>query len=159
MNEAHELAEALRAVSPEGAVRQPAPEATIAQTEQRLGIHLPADMMMFYRAMNGMDWPTHPDNGWIRFWELGSWRRVRDESALGEASSLYANLADAILVADHCDESWWYAVTFGRDGETTTVHLVDGLQPAKLVATTFTAFVNAALADAAEIYPDEDNAG
>jgi hypothetical protein len=80
---------------------------------------------------------------------------VRDESALGEASSLYANLADAILVADHCDESWWYAVTFGRDGETMSVYLVDGWRPAKLVATSFTAFVNAALADAAEIYPDE----
>ena len=154
-----ELAAALRAASKEGAILPPADEATIAQAERRFGIRLPADMSLFYRSMNGMAWPTKPDNGWVRLWDLGSWQRVRDKPDLSDAASLYTNLSDAILVADHCDASWWYAVNFGRVGETPTIHLIDGLQPAKLVATSFTAFVNAALADAAEIYPDERNAG
>jgi hypothetical protein len=115
-------------------------------------------MMVFYRAMNGMDWPTHPDNGWIRLWDLESWHRVRDEPALREAS-LYVGLEDAIILADHCDESWWYAATFSPGKGEVRIHLVDGLRPAKLVAVSFAGFVNAALADSAEVYPDERNAG
>jgi hypothetical protein len=149
------LAEAVKAVSQEGAVLPPADEATIAQAEQRLAIRLPPDMALFYRSMNGMARPTEPDNGWIRFWDLHSWHRVRDEPGLSDALSTYSNLADTILVADHCDSSWWYAADFAPGTKGLNIHLVDGLRPAKLVATSFTAFVNAALADAADIYPDE----
>ena len=115
-------------------------------------------MAGFYRSMNGMDWPTEPDSGWIRIWELESWRRVRDEPGLSDVS-LYHDLGDAILVADHCDASWYYAADFSGAPSTLVIYLVDGLRPAKLVAASFTAFVNAALADAADIYPDDPGAG
>jgi hypothetical protein len=35
------------------------------------------------------------------------------------------------------------------------IYLVDGLRPAKLVADTFTAFVNSIVTDSANIYPDD----
>jgi hypothetical protein len=56
----------------------------------------------------------------------------------------------AILVADHCDESWWYAADFSGAPDTITIYLVDGERPAKVVARSFTGFVNGALADAAD---------
>src|SRR2546423_1095428 len=96
----NELAEAVKGMSPEGATRQPAPETMIAQTARRLDINLPADMLEFYRTMNGMNRPTHPDNGWIRLWDLDSWHRVRDKPSLRE-TLLYTGLEDAIIFADH----------------------------------------------------------
>lgn len=142
-------------VRQEGDLLPPADDAAIAQAERRFGIRLPSDTKLFYRSMNGVAWPTAPDNGWIRFWDLDSWHRVRDEPGLRDASSRYSNVADAIVIADHCDSSWWYAADFASGGKEWTIHLVDGLRPAKLVATSFTAFVDAALADAMDIYPDE----
>jgi hypothetical protein len=108
--------------------------------------------------MNGMNSPTRPDNGWIRIWDLESWQRVRDEPALND-EPIYPDLQDAILFADHCDSSWFYAGDFPRASEGLLVYLVDGLRPAKLVAGSFTAFVNAALADAADIYPNVTGRG
>ena len=153
MDSGQELAEAIRAVSPEGAVRPPASEEMISQIEQRYGVQLPEDMAWFYRAMNGMNWPTRPDNGWIRIWELESWHRVRDEPSINR-HPIYPELQDAILLADHCDSSWFYAGQFSRSVGDLRIYLVDGLRPAKLVAGSFTAFVNSALTDAADIYPD-----
>ena len=65
MNPGEQLAEALRAASAERALRPPSSDATIGQIEMRFGVRLPKDMTWFYRAMNGMDWPTRPDSGWI----------------------------------------------------------------------------------------------
>ena len=154
MNLGEQFAEALRAASPEGAVRPPASDATIRQIETEFGVRLPKDMAWFYRAMDGMNWPTRPDNGWIRIWDLQSWHWVRDEPSVNE-ERLYPDLQDAILLADHCDSSWFYAAMFSVAREGVRIYLVDGLRPAKLVADTFTAFVNSTLADAADIYPDE----
>ena len=125
----------------------------IRQTEARFVVRLPKDMAWFFRALYGMNWPTWPDSGWIRIWELESWHRVRDEPSINE-KPLYPDLQDAILFADHCDSSWFYAGVFSPADGSVCIHLVDGLRPAKLVANTFTAFVNSALADAADIYPD-----
>jgi hypothetical protein len=154
MTSGQEFVEALKAVSPDGTIRPAASDRTVSQTQERYGVRLPKDMAWFYRAMNGMNRPTRPDSGWIRIWELESWRRVREEPALND-EPIYAELRDAILFADHCDSSWFYACDFsGAPGEL-RVYLVDGLRPAKLVAESFTAFVNAALSDAADVYPDE----
>ena len=104
--------------------------------------------------MNGMNSPTRPESGWIRIWDLESWQRVRDEPALND-EPIYPDLQDAIIFADYCDSSWFYAGEFSSATGGLRVYLVDGLRPAKLVAGSFTAFVNAALADAADIYPNE----
>ena len=154
MNSGQEFAEALRAVTPEGAIRPPASEKMISQVEERYGVRLPKDMAWFYRAMNGMKWPTRPDNSWVRIWELESWHCVRDEPSLNE-QPMYLELQDAIILADHCDSSWFYAGEFSGTLRGLRVYLVDGLRPAKLVAESFTMFVNGVIADAAEIYPDE----
>jgi hypothetical protein len=50
-----------------------------------------------------------------------------------------------------------YAGQFARKAGDLHINLVDGLRPAKLVAGGFTAFVNSALADAANIYPNVSN--
>ena len=154
MNSGEEYAEALRAVTPDGAIRPPAPEEIISRTEKRYGVRLPKDMAWFYRAMNGMKWPTWPENGWVCIWALESWRRVRDEPSVNE-QPIYTELQDAIIVADHCDSSWFYAAEFSRAPGHLRIYLVDGLRPAKLVAESFTMFVNGVIADAADIYPDE----
>jgi cell wall assembly regulator SMI1 len=154
LDSGREFLEALKAASPQAAIRPAAEGSFISQTELRFGIRFPPDMAAFYRSMNGMDWPTEPDHGWIRIWELESWRRVREEPNLSDGS-IYVNLGDAILLADHCDESWWYAADLSGAPGTLAIYLVDGLRPAKFVARNFTAFVNAALADAADIYPDD----
>ena len=156
MNSGRELTEALKAASPQAAIREPANAALVSETEGRHGIRLPSDMAWFYRSANGMNWPTEPEHGWIRIWELELWRRIREDPDLG---NVYEDLGDAILMADHCDESWWYAADFSRAPDVLTIHLVDGERPAKIVARSFTAFVNAALADAADIYPDTQAAG
>ena len=154
MNSGEEFAEALRAASPAGAIRPPASEKMISKAEHRHGVRLPKDMTWFYRAMNGMDWPTHPDNGWIRIWALESWRRVRDEPSLND-EPIYPQLQDALLFADHGESSWFYAGEFSAEPGNVRIHLVDGLHAAKLVARSFTSFVNAVVTDAAEIYPNE----
>jgi len=51
------------------------------------------------------------------------------------------------------------AATFSPVKGELRIHLIDGLRPAKLVAGSFAGFVNAALADSAEIYPDDGDAG
>src|SRR5882724_8560503 len=153
MNSGEEFAEALRAASPAGAIRQPASEKMISQAEQRYGVRLPKDMTWFYRATNGMNWPTHRDNGWIRIWNLESWHRVRDAPSLNN-EPIYHQLQDALLFADHGDSSWFYAGEFSPEPGDVRIHLVDGLRPAKLVARSFTSFVNATLTDAADIYPN-----
>jgi len=109
MNSGRELTEALKAASPQAAIREPANAALVSETEGRHGIRLPSDMAWFYRSANGMNWPTEPEHGWIRIWELELWRRIREDPDLG---NVYEDLGDAILMADHCDESWWYAADF-----------------------------------------------
>jgi hypothetical protein len=56
----------------------------IRRIETAFAVRLPKDMAWFYRAMSGMDWPTQPDSGWIRIWDLESWHRVRDEPSVNE---------------------------------------------------------------------------
>jgi hypothetical protein len=142
------------------AVWPPADTNAVAQAEQRFGIVIPSDMATFYRSMNGMPWPTTPEHGWIRLWALEAWHRVSEESTLRDVLPKYEGVAEAVIIADHCDESWWYATDFGIGGnDAVRIFLVDGLRPAKLVAASFTAFVEFALADSPDIYPDEQSAG
>jgi hypothetical protein len=148
------LAEAVKSATREGGVLGPAEGETLAQAERRFGISLPTDMAQFYRSMNGTAYPTETNHGWVRLWDLGSWRRLRDDSNLSVETSDYRGLADAILFADHCDDSWYYAAEFLTESTGPRIYLVDGLRPAKLVAAGFTAFVEAFLADSADIYPD-----
>ena len=152
------LAEALIEAAQGKDISPPASLKAIHNAEQAFGIELPSDMLAFYEAMNGMQWPTLPERGWIRIWSVESLRRVRDEAALRSDLSKYADLWEAIIIADHCDESWYYAAAFGHSADL-PVFLVDGLRPAKLVAMSFTGFVRAALADASGIYPDPETAG
>ena len=152
------LAEALIEAAQGHDVPPPLNRKAIHDAEQAFGIQLPSDVLAFYEAMNGMHWPTLPERGWIRIWSVESWRRVRDDAAFQAESSKYAPVWNAIIIADHCDESWWYAADFGRSADL-PIYLVDGLRPPKKVAATFTAFVRAALADASDIYPDPETVG
>ena len=157
MSGRNELVESLMAAAQVKGLCPPADQVLIAETERRFGVALPTDMAALYRSMNGMPWPTRPENGWMRLWEMDSWRRVRDEPRLHDAK--YSAVADAIIVADHCDESWWYAAHFEPKGSGPKILLVDGLRPPKFVAENFTEFVKVALADSMEIYPSEPSAG
>jgi hypothetical protein len=157
MSGRNKLAESLLAAAQQKGLCPPADLVLIADIERRFGVAMPTDMAALYRFMNGMRWPTKPENGWLRLWEMDSWCRVRDEPTLQDAK--YSAVADAIIVADHCDESWWYAAHFEPTGSGPKMLLVDGLRSPKLVAENFTEFVRAALADSAEIYPSEPSAG
>jgi hypothetical protein len=157
MHEHDELVAALTEATQGQEVWPAANEKTIAAIEQRFGIELPLDMATFYRTMNGMPWPTKPEHGWVRIWALDSWRRVHDEPGLQDPK--YSALAEAIIVADHCDESWWYAAQFRENNAVVEFFAVDGLRLPKRVAGSFAAFVRAAVADSPDIYPYELSAG
>lgn len=96
MNAEREFAKALRTVTVDGAIRPPASDKMIAQIEARSGVRLPNDMAWFYRAMNGMNWPTRADRGWILIRDLESWQLIRDEPALND-EPVYPDLRDAVL--------------------------------------------------------------
>jgi len=155
----NQLVDSLIAVAQGRDASPPADHQMIWRVEQQFDIELPEDMAAFYLSMDGMQWPTVPEHGWVRIWSLGSWRRVRDEAGLNSGSSNYDALGHAIIVADHCDESWWYAADFRQPEVQPGFFLVDGLRPAKLVARGLSAFVAAVLADSVDIYPEQRSAG
>ena len=148
-----ELAQAVLQVAQHRSTLEPVTQAALDSVERRFGITLPADMIRFYRFMNGMDWPTEPSRGWLRVWRLEEWRRVSEQPELRDDSK-YEALSNAIIFSDYCDESWWYAAEFVGQGSEVRILEIGGPRPALVVATGFTAFIQAALAGGPDIYAD-----
>jgi hypothetical protein len=58
------------------------------------------DFQVFLRVMNGCEGEIPVDQGWVAFWPVQRWRIVRDL----DPTSAYP---EAVVFADHCQESWW----------------------------------------------------
>jgi len=111
--------------------------------EQRLRQAIPPEFKQFLGLMNGCEGETPLDRGWIAFWPVQRWCTARE---LGAQSSHH----DAVVFADHCQESWWYAFELAADGLGATIWRIDG--PDCVVAKTLADFIDAVLHDAPAIY-------
>ena len=74
----------------------------IAAAEKRLGRAIPSDLQQLVRVMDGCEGETPPAQSWTKFWTLRRWRTVADDGST-------AHYRHAIIFADYCQESWWYA--------------------------------------------------
>ena len=139
-----EFADHLRACVDPKWIRPPASARDIAAVEERLGIRVSPEMRAFYEAVGGCDAETPPVRGWMTFWPLERWERATtvDEDDGG----------DLILVADYSLSSWWYAVRPSGDPDT-PVLIVGGETP-RVVASSFSSFIDAVFKNDRSIYPD-----
>ena len=117
-----------------------------------VGTILPLEVVALYEHSDGTSIATPVDRGWVRLWKLSEWRAVRE--VLKDPK--YSAVGDAEVFADHCDESWWYALDVASSKG--AVYIVDGLRPPRTVASSVLAFLEDVLADRESIYPKEDAA-
>ena len=114
----------------------------VRATELRLGVPIPAELRELVAVMNGCDGETPPDQSWTRFWPLRDWRKVGN-------SGSGAEFTKAIVFADYCGESWWYA--FEATGtDTAKVAKING--PDCIVADCLREFLSGVLRDDPKIY-------
>jgi hypothetical protein len=114
----------------------------ILAAEARIGKTIPLELRQLVQVMNGCDGETPPDRSWITFWPLRRWRTVAD---LG--STPY--YAQAVIFADHCQESWWYAFE-STVSETVRIVKING--PDCVVSESLAEFLEAVLFDDPKIY-------
>jgi hypothetical protein len=145
-----EFSERLRKVVDPRWVRPAASTAELDAVELRLGMTISGELRSFYGQVGGADEATPLENGWMTFWPLERWERA--------AADRSGSTHELVLIADHSLSSWWYA-TSSRARTETSIFLVDGLRPPRLVAKSFALFVDAVFADDPSIYPDPLPAG
>jgi SMI1 / KNR4 family (SUKH-1) len=123
----------------------PRPGATadeILATERRLGRTIPSELKQLVEVMDGCDGETPPNQSWTTFWPLRRWRTVA-----GSGSTPY--YTEAIIFADYCQESWWYAFD-SADAGTVRVLKING--PDGVVSESLAEFLEAVLFDDPKIY-------
>jgi len=127
---------------------QPATQFQLETLQDRCNVRLPSDVIAFFSVCNGFSEPTHPDNGWVEIWNLGRWATT---SLAGVP--LLSPEARALIFADHCLSSWWYALDFTKisDGHV-PVLFVDGANAPFEVFGDFRSFLSALLTDDPLLY-------
>ena len=135
-----------------GLLRAPATPEELSEVEARFGTSLTPEVVGLYNRSNGTFPATPVERGWVRLWMLSEWRPVREILK----DPRYEIVGGALVFADHCDESWWYALDMARAKG--AIHIVDGLRPPRIVARSMVAFLDDVLADRGSIYPREDAA-
>ena len=134
---------ASRIAAIEGVLPRPgATAAEIEATERRLGIALPEELRQLVAVMDGCDGATPPDGSWTEFWPLDRWRRVGDSGSTGD-------YPHAIIFADYCQLSWWYAFEPAEDGRVRVLKIAG---PDSVVAGSLAEFLDAVLRDDPRIY-------
>jgi hypothetical protein len=74
----------------------------VLAAEVCLGRAIPSELKQTCWGDGWLRGRTPPDQSWTTFWPLRRWRTVAE---LGST----AHYAHAIIFADSCQESWWYA--------------------------------------------------
>jgi SMI1 / KNR4 family (SUKH-1) len=134
----------------------PATEGELLAAERRLGLELLSGVREFYLRANGTLDSTSPEHGWTRIWPVSEWSTVTETTG----SPIYDNIASLPILADHCAESWWYAMEL-RPGNSDAgaIYIVDGLRPGRIVGFSFEEFVAKVIQNDADIYPKDQSAG
>lgn len=128
----------------------PAAEQEIISFEKNNKINIPLDFRSYLRCVNGFDqYCGHQDARGFNFWPL------QDIASLagydGGRYKFPGSSSKYFLFCDHLDFSWGYALSIdGSDHQVILVGTRDG-RP-KVVANSFTTFVDAYLNDAPVIY-------
>lgn len=104
-----ELALAIRRVEGVAPNRGATLDEVIA-TETRLGSPLPSELKQLVKVMDGCEGETPPNQSWTTLWPLRRWRAVGESGSTGD-------YAQAIVFADYCQESWWYAFESSSEGQ------------------------------------------
>jgi hypothetical protein len=140
-----EFSERLRQVVNPRWVRPGASATDLDLAERRLGITISDELRMFYGCVGGTDEATPLENGWMKFWPVERWERA--------AQAHHGHARGLVLLADHSLSSWWYATPFAERTQT-PIFIVDGLRPPRVIARSFSSFVDAVFADDHSIYPE-----
>ncbi len=134
-----------------------ASEQEVRDFEGRYGVVLPNDFRGYILNTNGMlqDASRDFDSNGFSFWPL-----VRVKTVVEECAALSRNppdLADRdryFVFADYLQWSWAYAIYLTDVPPKTNPVIFLGLHSPKVVAPSFTNFVELYLQDARELYPD-----
>ncbi len=118
---------------------------------------LPGDFRDYFLKVNGMfqDFHNSSDQEGFAFWPLNQVTNVSKECAKYSPNlPVPANPQNYFVFADYLQWSWAYAIHLGtRSSEAGQVIHVGTLRP-KVVAGSFTEFVDLYLQDARDLYPD-----
>jgi len=114
----------------------------VLATEFRLGTAIPSEIKELVAVMDGCNGETPPEQSWTRFWPMQEWRMVAD---LGSTT----DFAEAIVFADYCQESWWYAFEAAGAGPV-RVAKING--PDCIVSESLLEFLEGVLHDDPKIY-------
>jgi hypothetical protein len=108
----------------------------------RLGRTIPSELKELIRVMDGCEGEPPPDQSWTSFWPVGRWRLVVESGST-------ARFAHAIIFADYCQESWWYAFESTSPGH---VRILKINGPDCVVSESLAEFLEAVLHDDPKIY-------
>jgi hypothetical protein len=108
-------------------------------------VSIPAELQELVTVMDGCDGETPPDQGWTRFWQTSEWRSVADSGSTTE-------FAQAIVFADYCQESWWWAFESTPAG-VARIAKING--PDCIVSESLREFLEVVLRDDPKIYGPE----
>jgi hypothetical protein len=86
-------------------------------------------------------------------------RGARMEDVDATERRLSVVIPDDIVFCDYCGRSWYYALGPGSNAQASSVYIVDGARPERLVAASLSLFLQAILEDAEALYPEVNGAG
>lgn len=128
----------------------PAPPAEVRALELSKGVALPNDFRNYLEQINGFDQQrTYQDERGFNFWPLEKLTTVAD---CDDPSFGFVGDAGYIMFCDYLDLSWVYALS-ARPGAHQVVLLGTRDGQPKVVADSFSQFVDRYLADDARLYP------
>lgn len=135
-------------------------EDKVREFESRNGVFLPTDLREYFLSVDGMaQIGGHDcDQKGFSFWPLARVRSVPKECAEQELADPEIENPDQYFVfADYLQWSWAYAIYLSeRLSEANQIIHVGTLRP-KVIAGSFTQFVDLYLRDAEELYPESSS--
>ncbi len=135
----------------------PAPPATpeaITAFERKHAVRFPDDFRSYLLDANGMSEAGIMDNEGFCFWNLSQMKTLRQLNLDDGVSTPGFDENSYFAFADYLIWSWAYAIDLGRESTTRgqVIH-VGTLQP-RIIAESFTDFVESYVADSPNLYPD-----
>ncbi|MDQ0108378.1 hypothetical protein J2T02_003511 [Chitinophaga terrae (ex Kim and Jung 2007)] len=135
----------------------PAPNENISSFSLKTNKHLPQDLAAYFTHLNGMAGVC--DQKLFRFYALSEFRTVREELGDWEGGPDYRNIVtkldgheDCYVFADYCFHLSTYAIRlYDQPSGNNEIYVICG-EVFKIVATSFTEFMDLYLADDPKVY-------